>query len=286
LNQQELISKVRQVEIKTKGLSNNIFAGDYHTAFKGRGMSFSEVREYAYGDDVRNIDWNVSARATHPYIKVFEEERELTMMLLVDVSKSGNIGSTNDIKRNYITELSATLAFSALKNNDKVGVIFFSDKVDKYIPAKKGRTHVLHIIQTLLTISTSQTKATDVSVALKFFNNISKQKNIAFVISDFISEPYSKDLIISQRKHDVVGLHVYDTLEQQIPDVGLLKTRNIETNEIEWLDTSSKLNRTAYANAFTLNTQKTKKLFGHNFLSFDTQYDYVKLLHAFFKQRN
>ncbi len=285
MTQQELIAKVRQVEIKTKGLSNHIFAGDYHTAFKGRGMSFSEVREYNYGDDVRNIDWNVSARATHPYVKIFEEERELTMMLIIDVSKSGNIGSVADSKRNYITELSATLAFSALKNNDKVGVIFFSDKVEKYIPAKKGRTHVLHIIQALLTIEATQSSNTQLGEALKLFNSISKQKNIAFIVSDFISENFEQDLIISKRKHDVIGMHVYDALEQQIADVGLIKIKNIETHKTEWLDTSSKANRTAYANYFTLHNQEVKRAFGHNYLSFDTQYNYVKLLHAFFKQR-
>lgn len=283
---QELIAKVKQVEIKTKGLSNNIFAGDYHTAFKGRGMSFSEVREYNYGDDVRNIDWNVSARVSTPHVKVFEEERELTMMLLIDISKSSNLGSQVDTKRNYITELAATLAFSALKNNDKVGAIFFSDAVEKYIPPKKGRSHVLHIIQILLTINSAQTSNTNISNCLKMFHNISKQKSIAFVISDFISEPFEKELNIIKRKHDVIGLHVYDALEQTIADVGIIKTINMETNTTQWLDTSNKNVRAAYTHNFNTNVQNVKKMFGLNFLSFSTQYNYVKSLHAFFKQRN
>jgi uncharacterized protein (DUF58 family) len=249
-------------------------------------MSFSEVREYSYGDDIRNIDWNVSAKATHPYVKVFEEERELTMMLIVDVSKSGDIGSVADTKRNYITELSATLAFSALKNNDKVGAILFSDKVEKFIPAKKGRSHVLHIIQALLTTRATQSSNTEISSALKLFNNITKQKSIAFIISDFISNSFELDLNISNRRHDIIGMHIFDALDQSIADVGLLKIKNIETNSIDWVDTSNKKIRTLYAQAFAMNVQECKKLFGNNFLSFDTQYNYVNKLHAFFKQRN
>ncbi len=285
MTQQELIAKVRQVEIKTKGLSNTIFAGDYHSAFKGRGMSFSEVREYNYGDDVRNIDWNVSARNSHPYIKIFEEERELTLMLLIDISVSGQVGSVGDTKRNYITELSATLAFSALKNNDKVGVIFFTDKIEKFIPPKKGKVHILKIIQNMLTLQPSPNSGTDISVALHFLNTISKQKNIAVLISDFLSKPFEKELLLSKRKHDVIGMHVFDAIEQQIANVGLVKIRNIETQQTEWLDTSNKAVRMAYTSSFLVRVQEIKKIFASNFLSLSTEMDYVNILHAFFKQR-
>ena len=223
----ELLQKVRRVEIKTRGLSRNIFAGEYHSAFKGRGMTFSEVREYQYGDDVRNIDWNVTARFRRPYVKVFEEERELTVMLLVDVSASLDFGSGNCLKRDVMTEMAATLAFSAMLNNDKIGAIFFSDQIEKYIPPQKGRKHILYIIRELLNFE-PQSRRTDMAFALRHFTNVVKKRCTAFLISDFLdTKLYDDELLIASRKHDVIVLRVYDRREAELPSVGLMKVKEM-----------------------------------------------------------
>ena len=226
----ELLKKVRKIEIKTRGLSQNIFAGQYHTAFKGRGMTFSEVREYQYGDDVRSIDWNVTARFGRPYIKVFEEERELTVMLLVDVSGSLDFGTTHQFKKGIITEVSATLAFSTIQNNDKVGAIFFSDKIEKFIPPKKGKKHVLHIIRELLVFEPASNQ-TNIGEALKYFTNAIKKRSTAFIISDFIDSGFERTLTIANNKHDIAAMQVYDIREAELPDVGLIKVKDAETGE-------------------------------------------------------
>ena len=241
----ELLKKVRKIEIKTRGLSQNIFAGQYHTAFKGRGMTFAEVREYQYGDDVRSIDWNVTARFGHPFIKVFEEERELTVMLLVDVSGSRDFGTGFMLKKDIITEVAATLAFSTIQNNDKVGVIFFSDKIEKFIPPKKGKKHVLHIIRELLVFEPSS-RQTDIGGALKYFTNAIKKHSSAFVISDFMDHGFDRTLQIANRKHDIAALQVYDIREAEIPNVGLIKLKDAETGERIWINTADKRLRTSY----------------------------------------
>ena len=222
----EVIKRVRQVEIKTKGLSQNIFAGQYHTAFKGRGMAFSEVREYQYGDDIRNIDWNVTARFNHPYIKIFEEERELTVMLLIDVSGSREFGSVDKTKKNIITEVAATLAFSAIQNNDKIGVLFFSDRIEKFIPPQKGKKHILHIIRELIDLHPKSRK-TDISMVLKYFSNAIKKKCTAFILSDFIdTNDFEQAMLLANKKHDLVALQIYDKRETELPNVGLLKIKD------------------------------------------------------------
>src|SRR5574344_1328246 len=226
----ELLKKVRQIEIKTKGLSNHIFAGEYHSAFKGRGMAFSEVREYQFGDDVRSIDWNVTARMNRPYIKIFEEERENTVMLLIDVSGSREFGTEARFKKNIITEIAATLAFSTIQNNDKVGVMFFSNRVEKFIPAKKGKTHVLHIIRELLTFQ-SQERGTDINEVLRYLTNAIKKRCTAFVISDFYADDFEKSLRIANQKHDLAALQIYDVRETELPSVGLMKRLDAETGE-------------------------------------------------------
>ena len=235
----ELLKKVRKIEIKTRGLSQNIFAGEYHSAFKGRGMTFAEVREYQYGDDIRDIDWNVTARQNHPYVKVYEEERELTVMLLIDVSGSRNFGAVGVEKREMIAEIAATLAFSAIQNNDKIGVMFFSDKIEKFIPPKKGRKHILFIIRELLDFQPANT-GTDISKALQYLTDAIKKRCTTFLISDYIDDNnYQKALSIANNKHDVTAIQVYDKRDAQLPDVGLLKIKDLETGREQWLDTSS-----------------------------------------------
>ncbi|MDE6582775.1 MAG: DUF58 domain-containing protein, partial [Duncaniella sp.] len=243
----ELIKKVRKIDIKTRGLSQNIFAGEYHTAFKGRGMMFSEVREYQYGDDIRDIDWNVTARHNHPYVKVYEEEREMTVMLLVDVSRSRLFGAVGEEKMEMIAEIAATLAYSAITNNDKIGVIFFSDKIEKFIPPKKGKKHILLIIRELLDF-TPESKGTDISVALRYFTDALKKRTTTFLISDFIdNHDYSKALQIASNKHDVIAIQVYDKRDTTLPDVGLMRVEDLETGQLRWIDTSSKKVRNAFS---------------------------------------
>jgi uncharacterized protein (DUF58 family) len=238
----ELLKKVRKIEIKTRGLSNHVFSGEYHSAFKGRGMTFSEVREYQPGDDIRSIDWNVTARFNTPFVKVFEEEREMTVMLLVDVSASGEFGTQKQLKQDLITELCAVLSFSSIQNNDKIGVIFFTDKIEKFIPPNKGKKHVLRIIRDLIEFKPEH-KKTDLTVALKYLTNAIKKKSVAFVISDFMDKNFSDALKIANKKHDLVALRVYDKREQEIPDIGLVKMLDAETGEFRWIDTSDKETR-------------------------------------------
>ena len=288
LTTSEILKRVRRIEIKTKGLSNHIFAGEYHSAFKGRGMSFSEVREYTPGDDVKAIDWNVTARFSHPYIKVFEEERELTVMLVIDISNSSLFGIHKKSKRELITELSAVLSFSAATNNDKVGVIFFSDKVDKFIPPKKGRSHILRIIRELITLEPAQTDTTNVDVALTYLNNVIKKKTIAFIMSDFISKPYEKSLQYTTQKHDVIGIQVYDKADRELPDAGLIQALDAETQAPIWLDSSDKNMRLQYQKAFDMQQQYCLQQFRKNnaaLLMINTQEDYIKKLQGFFKAR-
>ncbi len=283
----ELLKKVRQIEIKTRGLSKNIFAGEYHSAFKGRGMTFSEVREYQYGDDIRSIDWNVTARFGHPYIKVFEEERELTVVLLIDVSGSRDFGTVSKFKKDIFTEIAATLAFSTIQNNDKIGVIFFSDKIEKFIPPAKGKKHVLFIIRELLNF-TPQSNKTDIGNALRYFTNAIKKSSTAFVISDFMDSKFEKELVIANRKHDVVSLQVYDLRETELPDVGLVKLKDAETGERIWVDTSDKRLRTSYKHAWAESQLALQKVFtksGVDFVSMSSADDYVKTLMKLFKMR-
>jgi len=235
----ELLRKVRKIEIKTKGLSSQVFSGQYHSAFKGRGMAFAEVREYQYGDDIRTIDWNVTARFNHPFVKVFDEERELTVMLLIDVSGSNQFGAVGRIKEEMITEIAGVLAFSAISNNDKVGVIFFSDKIEKFIPPKKGTSHILRIIRELININ-PLSKGTDISLALRYMRNVIKKRSIAFLISDFNQKGFEDALSIVNRKHDVVCLRVFDHRERELPPMGILKFSDAETGKVYWIDTSGK----------------------------------------------
>lgn len=288
LTTSEILKKVRRIEIKTRGLSNHIFAGEYHSTFKGRGMSFSEVREYVPGDDVKFIDWNVTARFSHPFVKVFEEERELTVMLLVDVSNSSLFGTHQRIKRDLITEISAVLSFSAVTNNDKVGVIFFSDKIDKFIPPKKGKSHILRIIRELITIRPEQHSGTKVKEALDYLNNVLKKRTIAFLLTDFISEPYEKSLQLAARKHDLVGFQIYDRADRELPAAGMLQVADAETGALKWLDTDDKSIRDQYAKAFGQHRNYCRQAFrksGASLLSMRTDEDYVKVLQSFFKGR-
>lgn len=283
----ELLKKVRKIEIKTRGLSKNIFAGEYHSAFKGRGMTFSEVREYQYGDDIRNIDWNVTARYSHPYVKIFEEERELTVMLLIDVSGSREFGTINKTKKNQITEIAAVLAFSAIQNNDKIGVVFFSDKIEKFIPPKKGKTHTLHIIRELIDFK-PDSKSTDIANALKYVTNAIKKRCTAFIISDFMDNDYSHALTIASKKHDLLALKVYDNRETLLPNVGMLKLRDAETDEDIWIDTSNSTARRQYAKFWEDQEVEQKRIFsksGVDFAKVRTDEDYVKILIALFKHR-
>ncbi|MBS1772874.1 MAG: DUF58 domain-containing protein [Bacteroidetes bacterium] len=284
----EILKRVRHIEIKTKGLSNHIFAGEYHSAFKGRGMSFSEVREYTHGDDVKNIDWNVTARFSHPFVKVFEEERELTVMLLVDVSGSSLFGTQQKIKRELITEISAVLSFSAATNNDKVGVIFFSDKVEKFIPPKKGRSHILRIIRELIALEPSQKNGTNIRVALEYLNQVLKKKTITFLLSDFISEPYEQALQLAARKHDLVGIQVYDKMDGDMPQVGLIQLMDAESGNLKWIDTDDKTVRMQYSQGFAQHKKYCVQSFrksGAALLDIRTDLDYVKELQTFFKAR-
>ena len=283
----ELLKKVRRIEIKTRGLSRHIFAGEYHSAFKGRGIAFSEVREYQYGDDIRSIDWNVTARFNHPYIKVFEEERELTVMLLIDVSGSGNFGTKVSYKRDLMTEVAAVLSFSAIYNNDKIGVIFFSDKVEKFIPPLKGRKHILRIIRELLDF-TSQSKRTNLDEPLRFLTNAIKKRCTAFIISDFMVPEFEEALRIASNKHDIVALKVYDPLEQAIPDVGLIKVSDSETGEEQWIDTSSVATRLAYEKWWINHMEIIKNIFkrcGVDSTELRTDIDYVNPLMKLFEKR-
>ncbi len=284
----ELLKKVRQIEIKTRGLSRNIFAGQYHSAFKGRGMAFSEVREYQYGDDIRDIDWNVTARYNKPFVKVFEEERELTVMLLVDVSASQDFGTRQSIKRDVVTEIAATLAFSAIQNNDKIGVIFFSDKIEKFIPPKKGKKHILYIIRELINFEAESPK-TDMGMALKYLTNVIKKRCTTFMISDFIDvRDYNNALTIANRKHDIVALQVYDNLETQMPDVGLMKIMDSETGAEKWVDTSSRKVRQIYQDWWKKQQESMQTSFNRSkvdSVSVRTDEDYVKALMALFKKR-
>jgi uncharacterized protein (DUF58 family) len=283
----ELLKKVRRIEIKTRGLSRHIFAGEYHSAFKGRGIAFSEVREYQYGDDIRSIDWNVTARFNHPYVKVFEEERELTVMLVIDVSGSGNFGSRGSYKRDLMTEIAAVLSFSAIYNNDKIGVIFFSDKVEKFIPPLKGRKHILRIIRELLDF-TSQSKKTNLDEPLRFLTNAIKKRCTTFIISDFIVPEFEEALRIASNKHDIVALKVYDPLEQAMPDIGLVKVSDSETGEEKWIDTSSLSTRKAYEKWWTGHIETIKNIFkrcGVDSAEFRTDLDYVKPLIMLFEKR-
>ena len=284
----ELLKKVRRIEIKTRGLSRNIFAGQYHSAFKGRGMAFSEVREYQYGDDIRDIDWNVTARYVRPYVKVFEEERELTVMLLIDVSGSRDFGSVNVMKKEVITEIAATLAFSAIQNNDKIGVVFFSDKIEKFIPPQKGKKHILYVIRELIDFQPDK-KQTNIAQALKYLTNAIKKRCTAFLISDFIDKDGFKDaLTIANRKHDVVAIQVYDKRETELPRAGLVKLRDAERGKEVWVDTSSRRVRDGYA-AWWSERQKrmedSLKKSRVDMVSVATDEDFVIALMNLFKRR-
>ncbi|MDQ1771188.1 DUF58 domain-containing protein [Labilibaculum sp. A4] len=283
----ELLKRVRQIEIKTRGLSRNIFAGEYHSAFKGRGMTFSEVREYQYGDDIRNIDWNVTARYNQPYVKLFEEERELTVMLMIDVSGSREFGTISKLKKNQITEIAAVLAFSAIQNNDKIGMIFFSDKIEKFIPPKKGKSHILRIIRELIDFKPEH-RNTDIGNALRYLTQVIKKRCTTFVISDFIDEDFENALTIANKKHDLVALKIFDKREQEIPSIGLIKIKDAETGEYSWIDTSNKKVRENYAKWWhekdNLLTETFKKS-GVDVANIRTDQDYVRSLIALFKRR-
>lgn len=285
----ELLKKVRKIEIKTRGLSRNIFAGQYHSAFKGRGMAFSEVREYQFGDDIRDIDWNVTARYVRPYVKVFEEERELTVMLMIDVSGSRDFGSVNVMKKDIITEIAATLAFSAIQNNDKIGVVFFSDRIEKFIPPQKGKKHILYIIRELIDFNPQDTQ-TDISQALKYLTNAIKKRCTTFLISDFIDKGSYKDaLTIANRKHDLVAIQVYDPRETELPSVGLMKIKDAETGAERWIDSSSTKVRDAYSNWWKRRQDEMSDSFKKcrvDSVSVRTDDDYVKALIALFDKRN
>ena len=291
-NENDILRRVRKIEIKTRGLSNEIFAGKYHTAFRGRGMSFSEVREYRAGDDVRDIDWNVTARSSKPHIKIYEEERELTMMLLVDVSGSRMFGSTERMKKNVITEIAAVLAFSAAQNNDKVGCIFFSDKVEKFIPPKKGKSHILMIIRELISFEPESSR-TAISEAVRFMSNVSKKRCTTFILSDFMNSPRDKApledaLKIAGSKHDLVGIRVYDRREAELPDVGIVELQDAETGGKVWLDTSSRSVREHYARSWEERSEAINELLRRNRIDtamISTDGDYVVELIKLFKQR-
>ena len=285
----EILKKVRKIEIKTRGLSSNVFAGQYHSAFKGRGMAFSEVREYQYGDDVRDIDWNVTARFHRPYVKVFEEERELTVMLMIDVSGSLDFGTQHQMKRDMVTEIAATIAFSAIQNNDKIGVAFFSDRIEKYIPPKKGRKHILYIIREMLDFH-PVSKRTDVKQALEFLTSVSKRRCTAFVLSDFYDrQDFLQPLQIANRKHDVVALQVYDQRARELPDVGLMRVVDAETGYEQYIDTSSKRLRQAHEKYWRQRQEVLRETMNKSnvdLVSIATNEDYVKALLLLFKQRS
>ena len=285
----DILKRVRQIEIKTRGLSNNIFAGQYHSAFKGKGMSFSEVREYQYGDDVRDIDWNVTARQNKPYIKVFEEERELTVMLLIDVSNSLDFGTVKQMKKDMVTEIAATLAFSAIQNNDKIGVIFFSDRIEKFIPPKKGRKHILYIIRELLDFK-PESKRTNIKMVVEYLTNVIKKRCTTFMLSDFIDDnDYRNALTIANRKHDIVAIQVYDRRLSELPDVGLMKVRDAETSHEQWIDTSSAKLRNAHHAWWKQRQDALNETFTKcnvDSVSVRTDQDYVKSLLNLFAKRS
>lgn len=283
----ELLKKVRQIEIKTRGLTNHIFSGEYHSAFKGRGMSFSEVREYQYGDDVRNIDWNVTARFKQPFVKIFEEERELTVMLLIDVSKSVFIGTQQQPKNEIISEIAGILSFSAIKNNDKVGVLFFSDKVEMYIPPKKGKSHILRIIREILNFTPSSHN-TNISLALSSVYNMVKRKSIVFIISDFMDENYADELKHVAKKHDTIGIKVFDALDNELPKIGLLHVQDVETGQTHWIDTNDKTTLSAYKERGVFYDKNFENSFiksGADKIKINAAKPYVHLLMNFFKKR-
>jgi len=281
----ELLKKVRKIEIKTRGLSSQIFSGEYHSAFKGRGMAFSEVREYTHGDDIRNIDWNVTARFGHPYVKVFEEERELTVMLLVDVSASGSFGTSIQFKRDLITELTAVLAFSAIENNDKAGVILFSDRIELFIPPKKGKTHILRIIRELIKFEPKGT-GTDIGAAMRYFNNMIKKKCIAFLISDFIGSGYEDALKVSAKKHDLAAIRIYDLREAEMPNVGLVRFLDAETGVASLMDTGNPDVRRDYNILWKQNDRKTTELLTRIGIDHASIRTYVQPLLNLFKKRD
>lgn len=285
----ELLKKVRKIEIKTRGLSRNIFAGEYHSAFKGRGMAFSEVREYQFGDDIRNIDWNVTARYNKPFVKVFEEERELTVMLLIDVSGSRNFGTFDKYKKNVITEIAAVLAFSAIQNNDKIGVIFFSDQIEKFIPPKKGKSHILRIIRELIDFE-PKSSGTNINASLQYLTNAIKKRCTAFVISDFIDDNHDlkRALNIANNKHDLVGIRIFDDRETKLPAIGMVKMKDAETGQYIWVDTSSSKVRGAYEHWWReLNAQLDNAFSktGVDYVKVNTREDYVRSLMTLFKKR-
>jgi uncharacterized protein (DUF58 family) len=287
MDTKDLLKKVRKIEIKTRGLSNQIFSGEYHSAFKGRGMAFSEVREYQMGDEIRTIDWNVTARFNHPYVKVFDEEREMTVMLLVDVSGSKNFGTQIQQKQELATEICAVLAFSAIQNNDKVGVLFFSDQVEKFIPPKKGRSHILMIIRELIDFK-PQHKGTNVAQALQYFTSAIKKRCTAFLISDFIGDNFESELKIASRKHDVVGLRLFDVHEEEFPDLGLIPVRDEESGQIAWVNTGDKQVRYAFKSAALERKGRLESVFkksGVDFTQIGTHESYVKPLMTLFKKR-
>lgn len=287
MDAKELLKKVRAIEIKSRRLSNQIFAGEYHSSFKGKGMTFSEVREYVYGDPIKSIDWNVTARFNHPYIKIFEEERELTVMLLIDVSNSENFGTQTMLKKELIAEISAVLAFSTIQNNDKIGVILFSDKIEKFIPPKKGKKHILRIILELLNFKASS-KKTNVNEALKYLTNVAKKKCAAFIISDFISSDFSEALKISANKHDVAAIRIFDGFEANLPKIGLAYFKDLETNELKWIDTESKSVRNKYSQWYKQKFTENSEIFKRakvDFVEVETGKDYVKPLIKLFKNR-
>jgi uncharacterized protein (DUF58 family) len=284
----EILKKVRQLEIKSKKLTSDLFTGEYHSAFKGKGMSYKEVREYAAGDDIRFIDWNVSARMGHPYSKLFEEERELTVMLMVDISNSSLFGTINASKKDIITEIAAVISFSAVNNNDKIGVIFYDGAVVKFIPPKKGREHALFIVRELLTIEPKNGK-TDLSKALKYFTNVTRQKSIAFILSDFIDSNYQDALRVAGKKHDVIGIKIYDKMDQQLPKAGMLEVEDAETGKKKWVDSNDSFVRYHYEQEFFRVTNYSNDVFkkaGCDLLHLRTDQDYVKVLQRFFISRN
>ena len=284
----EILKRVRQIEIKTRGLSSNIFAGEYHSAFKGRGMTFSEVREYQYGDDIRDIEWNVTARFSKPFVKVFEEERELTVMLLVDVSSSLDFGTVVQTKRDMLTEIAATLAFSAIQNNDKIGVIFFSDHIEKFIPPKKGRKHILYIIRELLDFK-AESQRTDIQQAVEYLTQVIKRRCTCFLLSDFIDErDFRQSLTIANRKHDIVAVQVYDRRIAELPDVGLMRVKDAETGHLQWVDTSSRRVRKAHGQWWHDSQERLEDTFTRSnvdHVSVRTDQDYVVALRNLFAQR-
>ena len=285
----ELLKRVRKIEIKTRGLSRNIFAGEYHTAFKGRGMAFSEVREYQFGDDIRNIDWNVTARYNKPFVKIYEEERELTVMLLIDMSGSREFGSMDKLKKDTITEIAAILAFSAIQNNDKIGVIFFSEKIEKFIPPKKGRSHILRIISELIDFEPKE-RGTDISGAIRYMTNAIKKRCTAFVISDFIQNESTLEnaLSIANNRHDVVALRIYDERETELPNIGLIKLKDAETGNYIWVDSSERKAREVYRrwwSDLSIQLDNNFRKSGVDYVNISTNHDYVKSLISLFKKR-